>query len=538
MCINKKWIINKYTKKRVLVDCGVCPACQQAKANRRTLRINMESRFNVPKDWITLHCTLTYDNDNIPFIFEHDYDDFMNERIPSLPVYRKKEVKLGENHKRKLIKFLRIDSFDGYDGRGESDWLKTNFSTYPIRYRYLYGESVKGSELPHLRQVVRRDVNGEPIFKKSPNRIGVIYYKDIQNWIKNFREYLKNHYKYESYKKEVIRKGFEEVDKFSFFACGEYGPDSFRPHFHILLHFNKKYLEEFKQAIAKTWKFDNLGDPADYKGQFYNQVKLHNRGASYVSTYVNRSADFPLFFATFSPFKPKHCYSLGYGMVSSFTKLPYILECMEKGRFLYKRTITIDGVERVVELPLPSYVINRFFPKFKGYSRLDDIALYRTLQRFANFRKGDAKKRIFETELAKLCDYDDDDLHKSMIYLTNSCKKFCDLMHYSYDVGMMVYADYYIRVWNRYYSFLNIYAYESLTKDEDLIYHFDNWYDGRKTHDLVKCLLTNVNVNMLETDVNKFPYNVSLTNELNGMFDLYKKKKKVRNNLFSINSNV
>ena len=545
MCINKKWIINKYTKKKILVECGKCEACQQHKAQKRTLRINMECRFNVPYDWITLHCTLTYDNNHVPFIREKDYDLFMSGEIPTLSVYRyndhfqrlsKKRIRVLVDGKKKLVYkyrplrvYEKIDSFDGYDGRGKSDWLLTNNDTFVNKYLFNIGIPDKGIDLPHLRYVFKRKENGEPIFKyEKPDhsgtpiykdgkvidshyvengRIGVLYYKDIQNWIKNFRSYLQNHY------------GITE--KFSFFSCGELGPDSFRPHYHVLLHFKKSYLEEFKQAIAETWQFDNLKNPI----QFDRQVKLHNRGASYVSSYVNRSAKFPKFFEAFRPFAPSHNYSHGYGMVSTYCKLPYLLECAKKGQFLYERVITKNGVESLVSLPLSSYVIGRFFPKFKGYSRLNDNEVYEFICGIGSI-----------SEYCRRCDITYDEYQQIRVRLFNSVRKYCDILHYDFDVGWFAYAHDYISVWNRYYSFLTIYAYENIHSVEELIYHFNNWYEMQDKHDLVSRDLHLCD--NLQRDVNKYPQNLAQHDNLCEMFHNYAKVRKVRNMCYSINSNV
>lgn len=546
MCINKKWIINRYTKKRVLVNCGHCEACQQEKAQKRTLRINFESRFNTPVNWVTLHCTLTYDNDNIPFIRDYDYDDFMNEKINAIPVYRsmekrycfKRVKKDGKQvYKKRPMKIVtQIDSFDGYDGRGKSDWLNTCADTYPVMYRYKYGKPLEGRKLPHIRTLLKRKEDGSPVWKYSYNKIGVIYYKDIQDFIKRLREYLRYNYKYEDYENKVVRKNFDKVDEFRFFSCSELGPDSYRPHFHLLLHFDKKYLTEFKQAISACWQFDNIGSPDSI--QFNRQVKLHNRGASYVSSYVNRSACFPTFFATFRPFSPRHCYSHGYGMVSSYCTLPYLLACARQGRFVYERVIKVGGVECIKSFPLPSFVVRRYFPYFKGYSRIDDVSLYRFMQRcWSIYKDAGFKKKLIDVSDLKFLDYDENDLKDVVIRLCNAAKRFAGILGFNRDDAMLVYADNYIRVLNRYYSFLNIYSYEQIENPQDFIYHFDNWYDGKDIHSLVVDTLPLCDVE-LQVNVNDYPCNVSRTGELTELFHLYKKKKKVKNIAFSLDSNV
>ena len=58
MCINKRWIFNPYSRKRILVKCGKCPACLTEKARHRAGRI----KNNIYKGQVSLFCTLTYAN--------------------------------------------------------------------------------------------------------------------------------------------------------------------------------------------------------------------------------------------------------------------------------------------------------------------------------------------------------------------------------------------------------------------------------------------------------------------------------------------
>ena len=46
MCVNKRYVLNPYIHKRILVDCGKCEACQQERAIMRTNRIRNEYDSN------------------------------------------------------------------------------------------------------------------------------------------------------------------------------------------------------------------------------------------------------------------------------------------------------------------------------------------------------------------------------------------------------------------------------------------------------------------------------------------------------------
>ena len=85
MCINKRWIINEYTRKRILVKCGKCEACMVEKAHHRAGRI----KNNVYKDEVSLFCTLTYANECLPYVKVED----LNNKVTHLPVYRDSVVR-------------------------------------------------------------------------------------------------------------------------------------------------------------------------------------------------------------------------------------------------------------------------------------------------------------------------------------------------------------------------------------------------------------------------------------------------------------
>ena len=71
MCTHTRYITNRYTGDKVLVSCGKCPACLEAKALNRTNRIkNTYDGSN-----IALFVTLTYKNEFVPYILKSETDD-------------------------------------------------------------------------------------------------------------------------------------------------------------------------------------------------------------------------------------------------------------------------------------------------------------------------------------------------------------------------------------------------------------------------------------------------------------------------------
>lgn len=77
-------------------------------------------------------------------------------------------------------------------------------------------------------------------YDKYGNKI--LVQKDLTNFMKRLRHYHGKTYTMESY-----MHGLSKKDKVSFFACGEYGSERHRPHFHLII-FNASRVD-----IMKSW---------------------------------------------------------------------------------------------------------------------------------------------------------------------------------------------------------------------------------------------------------------------------------------------
>ncbi|QXN75316.1 replication initiator protein [Microvirus mar64] len=74
----------------------------------------------------------------------------------------------------------------------------------------------------------------------------------------------------------------------SFFICGEYGPQTFRPHFHVILYFNERKLtRRLKTLVRKSWR---LG-----KVRHLGAVRSASACSTYVAGYINSFSHLPLF---------------------------------------------------------------------------------------------------------------------------------------------------------------------------------------------------------------------------------------------------
>lgn len=366
MCINKRWIVNPYTRKRILVNCGHCPACLTKSAHRRAGRI----KNNYYKSQVSLFLTLTYANECMPYVRIEDLEN----HVIDLPVYRDSFVRRVRVNGDYQMKYKLTESTHVLDTfHMPEDFYKDSFKFYPARNK-------KGC-------------------------IGVCYYKDIQDFFKRLDINLKRRY------------GFK--GKYSRFACHEYGEKGKRPHFHVVLFCDSLDVPMFKSAINEAWPFD--------RGYVrHRKCELTKKDvANYAASYVNKLASFhPLFSSHY--FRSKCSYSRGFGFAPSDFSIDSILDKASKGSLRWSFETVVDRVPQIVDASIPKYVINRYFPKFKGYSRLISDQILDILQnpdRLSNY--------------VRLLDYNLSDLHREKVKLVNARARYKYPLSFAYDYLMV-----------------------------------------------------------------------------------------------------
>ena len=453
MCTHTKLIRNPYTRDTLRVNCGKCPACLQQKASFRANRIRNNSRAGD----VTLFVTLTYKNEFIPYILEKDLAD----GVCQLPVYRQKN-----------IRYIRKSS--NYDSK-LSYRPGTLLDTYYVEYPDDFDKN--------RFHLLKNDNSGV-------NRIGVIYYKDLQNFFKRLRINLDRHY------------GITEP--FTFFACAEIGPTTGRAHFHTLIEFRKDYEKAFRSAILESWPYADRRRTQQY-------IELARDAASYVSSYVNRSSDFPSFFEN-NVFRPKHSYSHNYGMGNNSFGLSAILQKVDSGDMSYLRPITRDGVKQFVNVPIPEYVVNRFFPKFKGSTRIAP-------DQMANYLLHPSRL----SELRKQLEYSDEDIYKIQVRLNHAKDYYRSITNKSvYD-----YVNDYQRVWRCRSSYILRHQYDDLCPS-DFGYFYDNFNEfllGKVRN----FSLADLTLKSYEVNPNNLPWRQVLTYNLESLYHKMVKQRKVTN---------
>ena len=414
MCISKKRVYNKWSKTWLWVDCGHCSACQQAKANKRLRRIKNASQFG----YVPLFVTLTYANCFIPYI---DIVDIKS-NAEYLPIRRDSDVR------RVRVPGMRYGS------------------RYNMAYRFKGTPKVLNIIDCFERKVFVDDKQFIPRCNGDPGKVGVIYYKDIQNFEKRLAINLK--------------RRFGIFKPYKVFKCAEYGAGAethFRPHFHLLIYVPQEDLAAFDCAIREAW-------PYDFKSANKRKVEIARNASSYVSAYVNRGSDFPEFLEN-KPFRPKHSFSKGFGLVNPQFTLSSLLESIDRGDLCYIGETRRNGFPEYTTIQYPKYFINRYFFKFKGYSRLNDNQVSDLIRRpLQIYRYGQS------------LGYVDEDFDKFLSVLRLRYNRFCRDLGYTlpHEDSLMMFADYFVRCFRVQASQAYIHMFDEVTSPRSMLECYEN----------------------------------------------------------------
>lgn len=310
MCQNKRYVNNRYIGRSVLVSCGRCSECLQEKANRRAARIRNHSAD--PSTGLCLFITLTYSNDYVPYIKLSDIETAKQKSIDS-------------DYRDRIVLPLYRDT----KIRGQKITKKTH----------------KIGDI-ELNDIV--DYDYFPPLRRKKNCFGVSWYDDVKRFMKRLRINLKRDINYD--------------EKITYYSVSEYGGKFFRPHFHLLVYFPKGSLTEIRPLVVKSWPFGDLSKSS-------KRIQVPRNCSSYLAAYVNKSAGLPSICKANS-LRSKFSHSKYFGLGLDCFSLTSILEKAERGDMCYRKQVLKDGVPLLVDVPMPDYAINRFFPRFKGDSLL------------------------------------------------------------------------------------------------------------------------------------------------------------------------
>lgn len=361
-----------------LVPCGHCTPCLNRQRDALKLKLRIEEQ-SARYCWFI---TLTYDNDNLPLfnmicrgnkLFARAITSRVRDRMNQRSLYRgDKDISI-ERYFNEMPHYI-TDPYRVFDK--ELDCMTVD----PIRFR---SEFILPSMRDYERQVQNYDYFREvqclkthKVFKESvygrDSTFALLFHDDLQLWMKRLRK------KFKDYFDEEVR----------FYAIGEYGSKSLRPHWHCLLFFNSFEANEMFSNYFTT--FEELEDGKNtcpkfllplWKFGFCTAVRTDKSAFSYVSGYVNQSHDFPVCVKLLCPQKAYHSNNLG----SSIQKeeIADVIKSKDFESFTKRHFINYYGIE--CDYSLWRSLYTKIFPRlpFVDHFSIDQIFdLYTSFDKF------------------------------------------------------------------------------------------------------------------------------------------------------------
>lgn len=475
MCTHQRFVFNRYTHQDFLVKCGKCPACLQEKAYKRSYRIMCETS----PDKIGLFVTLTYDRSSCPFVLKSDLD----KKPDMLNIYREHTTRRVRVHTKSGIQYL--------DRR---------------KYNTVVLDQVFNPDYDSLSS--RKAIRG---LAYRWDKVGVCYYPDLQLFKKRLAINLKRLYNFN----EPIKS----------YACAEYGSRSQRPHFHLIMFIRPSDEAILRSAIPQAWPFAS-------KRRTQKGIEVARNVANYLASYVNSGTSIHRFLST--NFKCKHSYSKDFGMSDKLFSLDSVLEKVHKRDMSYLRSVGPKGRESYISVPLPKYVINRYFPLFKGYSRFADSQVLDVLRSFIKPGSRSPSTPLINLSDLQAIQYTHDDLHRIVVRLTNAYEKYCHRLNICISESSL--EDYifdYTQAWRSLKNTRLRLFYED--NDDDPLYRYDNisvlmngFLYSPETFDYLSS-----SHEQYYPDPNDFPPNRSLTAKYESIYHFRSKERKINNFVMS-----
>ena len=179
---------------------------------------------------------------------------------------------------------------------------------------------------------------------------------DIQRFIKRLRITISR-----KFKQNTTLKDYEKsTPSIRYFAAGEYGPSTFRPHYHLLFFFNSEFIATYiTQFIRECWKFG-----------ITDSSFVEKCNSSYVAGYLNSFTHLPAIYQTnaLSPFAlfSKHP-AIGTLIYNSETLKSQFLSC-DVSQCLLDTTLKTP-----INVPLWRTFKDSLYPQLPYFSELSSV---------------------------------------------------------------------------------------------------------------------------------------------------------------------
>lgn len=321
-CLHPIKVFNKYTNEVVYVPCRHCYSCLKNKSNRDTsLAMNIASNFKY-----CYFVWLSYEDRYLPYLevssitpldeFRSNYTFISVDRNLRIPVPHGKD---------RIIQ----DTPFGFAHPMTSSEYRDLIVTSHGRYDFL------------RKSVVY------PRFEECDNRIPYCNTSDCQKFLKRLRFHSKKKYN-------------EEIRHYS---VSEYGPRTYRPHWHLLLFFNAdKLASVIQQLVSESWSYGRTTCELSRGGS-----------AAYVASYVNSNVCLPTLYLQHKEIRARSFHSQGFGNNHVFPRQASIQELDKMSSILLDgASISVNGKAKQI-YPSRSYK-HTVFPRFTNLVRKSSLS--------------------------------------------------------------------------------------------------------------------------------------------------------------------
>lgn len=329
-CQNPRTVVNKYTHESVVVSCGSCPSCI---LRRSGIQTNLLTTYSAQFRYVYF-VTLTYAPCFLPTlevsVVETCTDDIAD--VSCVPDIN--DLDAGDPNTY-LFGFRSVPRSASV--RLKNSTVERTFKDPEVRFSY----PMKPKDLLSILGKVKHNV---------PNRIPYICNRDLDLFLKRLRSYYPD-------------------EKLRYYAVSEYGPTSFRPHWHLLLFSNsERFSQTVCENVSKAWSYGRC-DASLSRGF----------AAPYVASYVNSFVALPDFYTQMPKVvRPKSFHSIGFTESNLFPRKVRVTEVDEVAdKCLDGVRVERDGYFRTIKPTWP-YLL-RLFPRFSDAIRKSPSSIYQLL---------------------------------------------------------------------------------------------------------------------------------------------------------------
>lgn len=367
-CQNPRTVVNKYTHESVVVSCGSCPSCI---LRRSGIQTNLLTSYSAQFRYVYF-VTLTYAPCFLPTlevsVVETCTDDIAD--VSVVPDINDLDARDSNTY---LFGFRSVPRSASVKLKNST--VERTFKDPDVMFSY----PMTPKELLSILNKVKHNV---------PNRIPYVCNRDLDLFLKRLRSYYPD-------------------EKLRYYAVSEYGPTSYRPHWHLLLFSNsERFSQTVLENVSKAWSYGRC-DASLSRGF----------AAPYVASYVNSFVSLPDFYVQMPKVvRSKSFHSIGFTESNLFPRKVRITEIDEVAdKCLNGVRVERDGYFRTVK-PSWAYLL-RLFPRFSDAIRQSSSNVYQLLS--AAFT---APERVIRSGCADLsCDPFNESSKQSIL---SFCKQY------------------------------------------------------------------------------------------------------------------